>query len=327
MGTVADTIFRGQLLDRRQKLGAALAEFKDQHLIHLLHEVDAALERMDQGSYGLCEVCREPIETERLMADPLVCACLDHLSSDELRALERDLDLASRIQRTLLPKQHLRFDGWEVCYHYEPASLVSGDYCDVVQPENGGGDFFFFLGDVSGKGVAASMLMAHLHAIFRSLLAVGLPVNQLVEQANRIFCESTMSAQYATVVCGRAGRAGEIEISNAGHCPPLLVRGGEVTSLEATGLPIGLFCNGPYSVKKVQLAPGDNLLLYTDGLSEAQNRFKAEYGAGRLTRLLGDRHTHPPQALINACLEDLAVFRSGAPKTDDLTIMVIRRVG
>jgi sigma-B regulation protein RsbU (phosphoserine phosphatase) len=327
METVVDSILRTQLLDRRQKLETAVIKSRDAHLMRLLQEVDSALARMDQGSYGLCEVCHDPIEAERLMADPLVCACLDHLNSDERRALERDLELASHIQRGLLPRPELRFDGWEITYHYEPVGLVSGDYCDVVQPETEGGDFFFLLGDVSGKGVAASMLMSHLHAIFRSLLAMGLPVNQLVEHANRIFCESTMSAQYATLVCGRAGRSGEVEVCNAGHCPPLLVHGGEVTNLEATGLPIGLFSSGLYSVKRVHLAPGDSLLLYTDGLSEAQDLSRAEYGAERLSRLVKERHAHAPPAMIRACLEDMAAFRSGAPKTDDLTIMMIRRVG
>lgn len=327
MNTVRKMDLHQRLIDRRQRLQTAISEFKETtHLVRLLEEVDSALERMDKGSYGLCEVCHEPIEEERLMADPLMRNCLDHLTSDQQRALEQDLDLASRIQNQLLPNKNLSFDCWEAYYHYEPAGPVSGDYCDLVSSDTERGDIFFLLGDVSGKGVAASILMAHLHAMFRSLIVVGLSASQLVEQANRIFCESTISADYATLVCGRAGKSGEIDVCNAGHCPPLLIRGGEITSLEATGLPVGIFHSGEYLAQKVQLAPGDTLILYTDGLTEAQDRANAEYGVERLTRLIKRHHDLPPQALTQVCLEDLRTFLSGTPKTDDLTVMVIRRV-
>jgi sigma-B regulation protein RsbU (phosphoserine phosphatase) len=327
METITNTVLHTELLDRRQRLEAAIGELGDNaHLVRLLQEVDAALERMDQGTYGLCDVCHEPVEAGRLLADPLVRNCLDHLTPDEQRALEQDLSLASQIQSTLLPQQHLSLNGWEICYHYEAAGSVSGDYCDLVNSESEGKDLFFFFGDVSGKGVAASMLMAHLHAIFRSLTTIGLPLDQLVERANRVFCESTMSTHYATLVCGKVGQSGEMEICNAGHCPPLLVRGGEIIRLEATGLPVGLFGDGPYSVKKEQLARGDSLILYTDGLSEARNGLYDEYGVERLSHLVRDHHELPPQALIQTCLKDLRAFQSGASKTDDLTIMVIRRV-
>ncbi len=327
MNTARKMDLRQHLVQRRQRLQTAIGEFEETtRLMRLLEEVDSALERMNQGSYGLCEVCHEPIEEDRLVADPLTRNCLDHLTSDQQRALEQDLDLASRIQTQLLPNKKLSFGGWEAYYHYEPAGPVSGDYCDLVSPETERGDLFLLLGDVSGHGVAASILMAHLHAMFHSLVAAGVSADQLVERANRIFCESTISGDYATLVCGRAGMSGEVEVCNAGHCPPLLVQAGEVTSLKATGLPVGIFSTGEYSAQKLHLDRGDSLLLYTDGLTEAQDRTNAEYGAERLARLVKGRHELSPQALIRLCLEDLTAFQSGAPKTDDLTIMVVRRV-
>ncbi|PYV86974.1 MAG: hypothetical protein DMG05_18485 [Acidobacteria bacterium] len=117
-----------------------------------------------------------------------------------------------------------------------------------------------------------------------------------------------------------------MEICNAGHCPPLWARGGKVIRIESTGLPVGIFHNGQYSMKRMELAPGESLFLYTDGLSEAQNGANAEYGLDKLSKLVADRHSLSAQALKSACLEDLKIFRSGAPKTDDLTIMVMRRV-
>ena len=122
---------RDQLLDRRSKLESALTSSPDDaQLRGLLVEVDAAVGRMNSGTYGICETCKEPIESGHLIADPLVRFCLDHMTSDQRRALEEDLELASQIQEALLPQRHLRSPGWEVAYHYEGAGPISGDYCE-----------------------------------------------------------------------------------------------------------------------------------------------------------------------------------------------------
>jgi sigma-B regulation protein RsbU (phosphoserine phosphatase) len=325
MSTAVDIDIRTQLLDWRQKLEATIAASEGSaHLAHLLREVNFTLERMSTGSYGVCEACQESIEKERMIADPLARYCLSCLTTDQLAALQRDLDLAWQIQGELLPKQNLHFCSWEVSRHYEAAGPVSGDFCDLVRLDEG--DLFFLLGDVSGKGIAASVLMAHLHAIFRSLITLGLPMSELVARTNRVFCEFTISTYFATLVCGRANRFGEVEICNAGHCPSLLVRKEGVTKLEATGLPVGLFCGAEYSIDKVRLEPGDTLFLYTDGLSEARNGADIEYGTERLIRLLGEHHALPSQALVGVCMQDLVTYRAGTPVADDLTIMAIKRV-
>lgn len=324
MTTNMENMMRGQLVQRRQRLeSAAQAAPVQEDLSHLLQEVDAALERLDAGNYGLCEVCHDPIETERLVADPLAQFCLDHLTPVQQRALEKDLELAALIQSGLLPKQNMNLDGWDASYHYEPAGAISGDYCDLVSVE--GGDLYFILGDVSGKGVAASMLMAQLHAMFRTLISLGLPLSQLVERASRVFCETTLPTHYATLVCGRASRSGEVEICNAGHLPPLLVHGCDVTRISATGLPVGVFCDQHFSSTQLRLVPIDTLLLFTDGVSEAQNEAGDEYGIERLSRLASDNHALAVKELVGACLKDLSAFRAKAPKTDDLALMAVRR--
>src|SRR4029077_18844657 len=121
----------------------------------------------------------------------------------EQRALESDLLLAASIQRALLPNPGLAPRGWDVRFHYQPAGMVSGDYCDFFETDGG---LLFMLGDVSGKGVAASMVMSHLHATFRTLAEACLPLDRMVQDANRIFCESTLAGQFATIVVGRATR-------------------------------------------------------------------------------------------------------------------------
>jgi phosphoserine phosphatase RsbU/P len=321
-----ESIVRDQLLDRHQKLETALVKFgESDNLRWLLREVDTALERLGAGSYGLCEVCHDPVEAERLIADPLTRFCLDHLSPRERQTLERDLEMAARIQTELLPESDFAHGAWQVASYYEPAGPVSGDYCDLAP--DGDGSLFFMLGDVSGKGVAAAMLMTQLHAMFRSLKSVGLPLTQIVERASRLLCESSMPTQYATLICGKAGASGEVEICNAGHLPALWLNDGEVRTIDATGLPVGVFSEQQYSTQTVRLRPGDSLLLYTDGLSEARDHDGAEYGVERLATLMSATRASSPVAMISACLEDLKIFTGGARKADDLTIMAVRWAG
>jgi sigma-B regulation protein RsbU (phosphoserine phosphatase) len=324
MAKAKDFPVREQLLDRRSRLEQALEEVSDDTQVqHLIEEVDAALERVENGIYGVCVSCQGGIESERLIADPLVRFCLDCLTPGQQRALQEDLDLATQIQTALLPEKSLQTSGWEAVYHYEGAGPVSGDYCDLLIAD---GDLYFIVGDVSGKGVAASMLMAHLQATFRSLVSLGLPLDQVMTRASRMFCESTLPTHFATLVCGKANGRGEVQICNAGHNSPLLVQGSKMVGIEATGLPLGMFCEERFSVNQVRMNPGDTILLYTDGLSEAVNGSGREYGTKRLCEIVKQHCSLGPKEVISACLKDLNAFRSGTPRTDDLTIMVIRRL-
>ena len=323
MTTAEQTYLRTELEQRRERLHSALdSPAADASLSELLTAVDTALSRIDQGTFGLCEMCHDSIEPERLLADPLVQFCLDHLTGAEQRALESDLSLAARIQRALLPKAGMAPAGWDVHYHYQAAGMVSGDYCDLFETDGG---LLFMLGDVSGKGVAASMLMSHLHATFRSLAEAGLSLDRLVEDANRIFCESTLAGQFATLVVGQGAPDGSVEFVSAGHLPVLHIHNGGATPRDSTGVPLGMFCNTRFPVHRLTLAHGDTLFLYTDGLTEAQNRAGAEYGLHRI-RTLAARHAGIDSAtLISECLEDLLGFRDGLKQTDDLALLAVRR--
>jgi phosphoserine phosphatase RsbU/P len=324
MVTAIEPLLREQLIDRRHKLEDAANGFHQQaELTRLLGEVDAALNRMDLGTYGICEVCHDSVESERLIADPLTRFCIDHLTPSQQRALEEDLELASQIQTGLLPQPTLKVDGWEVAYHYESAGPVSGDYCDLISGEDQ--TLHFVLGDVSGKGVAASMLMAHLHAMFRTLTSINLPLEQMVERASRVFCESTLPTQYATLACGRANTTGDVEICNAGHLPPLLIQDGRVTSIAATGLPVGVFCSESFTVNRVHMNKGDTLFLYTDGLSESLDGTGNEYGPDRLSQLLNENNHLSSDSIVSLCRQELFAFAEGRPPRDDLTLMAIRR--
>lgn len=322
-----EDIFAKQLHERRKRLEEATARTgKSEELSHLLRDVDRALDKIDNGTYALCEICKESIEPERLTADPLVRYCLDHLTSTEQRALEMDLELARQIQTGLLPKKDLFLPGWENAYHYEPSGPVSGDYCDIIVSNAEDGTFFFVVGDVTGKGIAASILMSQLHATFRALSATGLPLNQLMERANRIFCEASLITHFATLVCGVADSDGEIEISNAGHCLPLALRSEWVDRFPSSGLPLGITCEGKYSTEKTHIGHGEMLLIYTDGLSESMSGTGERYGDERAAKLLKSRGSIPPSKLISAYLDDLNAFSSDRRRSDDLTMLALRRL-
>jgi sigma-B regulation protein RsbU (phosphoserine phosphatase) len=331
METLFDERLRSDLVDRRLRLAEAVTlEPEARDFQALLSEVDAALARMEAGTFGLCETCHDPIETGRLAADPLLRRCIDHLTAGERRVLEQDLELASRIQLGLLPPREVSALGWEIVYHFEPYGHVGGDYCDVLRPDPQGDSLFFLLGDVSGKGVAASLLMSNLQATIRSLATVGLTVEELMTRANRLFCQHTLDTHYATLVCGRSAAAGTVDLASAGHWPVALVRGVRTEFIDSMGLALGMFCASEYRHRPLQLDPGDFLVLYTDGLTEACNRADEDYGTDRLAACLarlGAQQGLTARDLVTACVRDLAAFRDGAPAFDDLTVMVVRRTG
>lgn len=322
MATLEAGFLQGQLEERKRRLEVAVSSApQNAGLAGLLREVDSALERMAEGTYGLCLECHDTVERDRLLSDPLVRYCLDHLTPAQRAALQRDLDLASEVQRNLLPQKGLQVGGWATSYHFAPVGAVSGDYCDLISSN---GRLLFLLGDVSGKGVAASMLMAQLHALFRSLAGMSLPLGQIVSHVNRFFCESSLAGQYATLVCGLAQPTGQVEIHNAGHCPAIVVGSNGAFCIEPTGLPLGMFLDAEFSAVPLQMEAGDTLFLYTDGLSEASNE-RDEYGVDRVMALVREQASRPPAELIHACLEDVRAFTNGVPSFDDMTVLAVRR--
>ncbi|MBZ5703000.1 MAG: SpoIIE family protein phosphatase [Acidobacteriia bacterium] len=323
MATTEHTYLRGELEKRRERLQSAVhSAQRDASLSQLLTDVDAALARMDHDTFGICESCKGTVDSERLLADPLCRVCLSCLSKDEQRALEHDLTLAGNIQRALLPGKDFAAAGWQIRYHYEPAGPVSGDYCDLIATPGG---LLFLLGDVSGKGVAASMLMSHLHATFRSLAGANLPLERMVEAANRIFCESTLASHFATLVVGRALSDGAVEFVSAGHPPILHLHADGVTPLAASSVPLGMFCDTRFPVQRLSLRESESLFLYTDGLSERENHLGQEYGLERITQLVAKRAASAPEQVLAECLRDLRSHATGRKPDDDLTLLMLRR--
>ena len=237
-------------------------------------------------------------------------------------AAERDLQTAGQLQRMLLPPSPFAASGWTAVHAYQPAGVVSGDYLDLVPH---GDRLYFMLGDVSGKGVSAALLMAQLHAMFRTLIPFQLPLDQLLARASSLLCASSLPAQYATLVTGYLTADGQVALGNAGHLPPLIVGNGRQREVHATGVPIGMFCQSEFSATQLSLGRGETLLMYTDGLSEARNVLGEEYGV----RVVDVAHRAARSTLpdvLDAVVSDQARFRADVANADDMTVLAIRRL-
>jgi sigma-B regulation protein RsbU (phosphoserine phosphatase) len=315
---------RPKIIERRARLQAVAGSVSAEYVNDLLAEIDAALQRIDDGSYGRCETCHDPIEPDQLERNPLVRFCLDHLSEKELRAHEQDLRLAMQIQAKLLPPRDVSTGDWQTHYRYEPVSVVGGDYCEVVASSDGT-SLFFALGDVAGKGVAASLLMTHLSAIFRSLLSLDLPLTEMMERANRLFCESTSASHFATMVAGRTSADG-VEMCNAGHCRPLLLRREGTECVDSSGLPLGLFPHGGYTSKYVRMKPGDSLVLYSDGITEAQDPEGNAWEEEGLISSLRAQAELSCADVADGVLREVERFCRTRPRLDDMTLLILRRM-
>ena len=315
---------REQLLAGRARLADVLAGGQREHVDLLLNQVDDALRRIEDGSFGICEECHTEIGEEWLREDPLTTVCIEHMTAKQQRALEYDLEVAAQIQKGLLPPRDSVFPGWDVCYHYCPAGVVGGDYCDVVQDAQGA--LYFVIADVSGKGVAAAMLSSNLRAVFRSLISLGLPPGEIVTRANRLFRESALPMQYATLICGKASAGGELELVNAGHPPVLVVSRDGVAQCESENPPLGLFADQVFLASNRKLTHGETLVLYTDGISETENDGGEEYGLERLLRLVEQNGAACAVTLVDACRKHVAEFRGRRERFDDETLLALQYV-
>jgi serine phosphatase RsbU (regulator of sigma subunit) len=243
----------------------------------------------------------------------------------EQRRLEREVEIAREIQIRLISDklpQHPHYDMFAV---NQPSSGVSGDYYEAVERPDG--QIVLLVADVSGKGIAASLLTASLEALFAAPIEDMLPPHHVCEKVSRLMWRRTPRARYATAFMGLLNPDQDIfEYANAGHNPPLILRqNGEMGTLERTGTPIGMLPKCKYIPQSLKLASGDLILMFTDGITEAQNPEGEEYGTERLENLVR-RMAHAP--LEHMCREierDVLRFTDGAALSDDRTLFVLRR--
>ncbi|HXT22406.1 MAG TPA: SpoIIE family protein phosphatase [Thermoanaerobaculia bacterium] len=242
------------------------------------------------------------------------------------RVLEEELALARRIQQALIPAQLPALAGFELCARNVPSRHVSGDLYQTALRKDGA-ECVLLLADVAGKGMAASLLAASVEALSAAPIEDGQPPAEICARVSRLLFQRTPGEKYATAFLAVLdGRSGRVEYANAGHNPALVVRaGGEVETLGATGLPLGLLPGMPYRSAAVQLLPGDTLVLYTDGFTEAANEDDEELGLERLIVVCREHRADAPAALADAIDAAVAAFVGTRPPGDDRTLLLARR--
>lgn len=254
-------------------------------------------------------------------------AKLHKLALDKER-LEREMELAAEIQQQLLPKTMATIPGFEVLGWNRPARQVGGDYFDV-QKFDGGRRWGLVVGDVTGKGMPAALLVSTLHSALRVLgdrMEVGPP---LLELLNRHIYEFSSSNKFITLLVAVLDLdTSELKFLNAGHNPGLLLRSdGTVEQLNSSGLPLGLLPQATYRAESFALEPDDVVCLYSDGITECESPEEEEFGLERLVEFLKDHHSRPLPEIIGEIDRVVTGFAQDLPQGDDQTVLLLRRVG
>ncbi len=248
---------------------------------------------------------------------------------DRLLALSRELELARNIQSALVSHVFPQHERLSVYGEMIPAAQVGGDLFDCFMLDDH--RLAFTIGDVSGKGIAAALFMAVSRTVLRVTASKGSkglsPQACLLEAHQFLYGERRATSHFVTCFYGILDLAtGQLEYSRAGHNPPYLVRGDQVQTLDAaSGLPLGMLRTVKYDTATVQLAAGDTLLLFTDGITEAMNPRQEEYGEERLVQLLSERASSlEVEALVQAVTQAATVFAESASASDDMTVLGVR---
>ena len=276
--------------------------------------VELAVEAMRRGA---CDFVQKPWDNNRLLATI-------RKQAEPVRRRQSELEIAANVQQKLFPRKLRRLESLDYAGRCVSAREVGGDYYDFL--EMPGSSIGFVLGDVSGKGVPAALLMANLQACFRSQPPQALlrPA-EVLATINQHFFGSTAAERFATLVFAIYDDATRhVRYVNCAHCPPLLLRaGGEIETLDPTATMLGAFEEWSCSEGAATLNPGDTLLLYSDGVTEAGADGGDEFGEARLVHTLRANQSLPAEALVQAIIDDVNEF-SGAARSDDVTVVALR---
>ncbi len=243
---------------------------------------------------------------------------------DEERAklrLEKELSVAREIQASLLPKR-LPVDGWfRATGSSIPSHQVGGDSFDIRQLNAGA--WSALVADVSGKGVSSALLASLLQGAFVLASETGLAMEEIALRINHFLLERTEGEKYATLFYAVLEAGGRMRYINAGHCPPFLLRGGQLDGLAATGMPVGLLSRATYPPAEIWLEPGDKVIIFSDGLSEAENTTGAFFGLRRMKNTILANASRSCGEIHDALMRAVEDYTTGALQSDDITLMVL----
>ena len=250
----------------------------------------------------------------------LILVLADHIS------MKRDIEIAREIQRWLLPRRAPEVPGIDVAFTTRPAQSIGGDYYDAFQ-RSGDGPLLIAVADVAGKSVPAAMLMATFQASLRALATSRHSLSELIDRLNRQMYSNSNRGRFTTAFIAELDPAtGVLLYLCAGHNPPILRRAdGSIERLNSDNIPLGIELAEEYQVAASHLDLGDVLVIYTDGVTEARNRDRQQFGEDRLVSVLQSSPEQQAAITLADILRSLANFVAASPQHDDITCMVVRR--
>lgn len=328
-----------RLSEKRHNLSAWLEQAPEQEKeIHLasvreaglqshLEVIEESIQKAEACCLGECQICHECVNQELLEMDYTTSVCLDHLTEPERRQLETELELSAMVQKALLPQQPPNIPGLDLAAFSRPAQIVGGDYYDFVQFR--GGAQGLAIADVEGHGVSSGMLMTSLQASLRTLVPEYTSPIDVLERINRFYLHNIQFTTFVTAFLGSFDPDHrQLTYCNAGHNPPLICRdeGRRVEWLAPTGPALGLVEEFSLTSRTVSLRPGDMLLLYTDGVTEATNASEEQFGPERLEQVARQAGKDSAEGLVRQVLQALYDHAGGQPIADDTTLVACRFV-
>lgn len=258
----------------------------------------------------------------------LILLVLLALELAERATMKRDLEIAREIQQWLSPEKPPQVPGYELAFSARPANTVAGDYYDAFwRTEESGRKLLLVVADVAGKSVPAALLMATFHAGLHALASSAPSLPALVEGLNGFHAARSLGGtRFTTAFCAELDPdTGALSYVNAGHNPPILRHAaGGIERLEVGGLPLGIRPEAHYAAGSTRCAPGDSLLVFTDGLVETVNPQGEEYGEVRLLGALRALSVGSPEYTLRCLLADVETFAAGTPQQDDITCLLLR---
>lgn len=263
----------------------------------------------------IASVASIKIEHERLLEERL-----------EKRRMEEELKVASEIQMRLQPVAPPKLEGWDMTGVSFPCREIGGDYYDFI-PRQKDNRMVIAVGDVSGKGTGAALLMSSLHAAVRAQTQARTSISEVMSEINQYIYENSPSNKFLTLFYGALDPGtGELNYSNGGHNTPMLVRrSGEVIKLDKGGLPVGMMPCVSYAEETVKFEPGDVLLIYSDGITESINDRDEEFGEQRLVEVIKNNVNRSASGIRDRIEEALSRFVGTTAPVDDMTLMIIKR--
>lgn len=242
------------------------------------------------------------------------------------KRIEEELKVASEIQMKLLPVSPPKLEGWDIAGISFPCREIGGDYYDFIQNKSMS-KLIIALGDVSGKGIGAALLMSSLHAVVRAQSKAKISIKETVGEINQYIYENTPTSKFITLFFSELNlESGVLMYSNAGHNPPMLIRHkGEISKLKIGGIPAGAMPDVEYLEGIISFDPGDVLVIYTDGVTEAENESGEEFGEARLVKAVQKNIEKTASALRDKIDEALSQFVGNAAPHDDITIVIVKR--